>query len=97
MKELKENNPKELSNIYWEITNLIYRELFWVKAIEFKEINDISKKYFAKDFFTKEWLFDLEKLENKLSIIIKYLQPIDKEKLKNLIKDFLIKEVKISK
>lgn len=95
MKELKEGGKKEYWNIYWEITNLIYLELFWVKAIEYKERNNIPLKYFAKDFFTKDWLFDLEKLENKLSVIIWYLQPQDREDLKNLIKDFLNKEVKL--
>lgn len=97
MKKLKENNPKEISNIYWEMTNLIYLELFWVKAMEFKEINDIDIKYFAKDFFTKDWLFDLEKVENKIAVIIWYLQPENREKLKDLIKEFLNKEVKIYK
>ncbi len=61
---------------------------------EYKEINDISKEYFAKDFFMKDWLFDLEKVENKLAVIIWYLQPNNREKLKDLIKDFLNKEVK---
>ncbi len=97
MKELKEIDKKIYWSIYWEVTNLIYLELFWVKAIEYKEINNIEKKYFAKDFFTKDWLFDLEKLENKLSVVIWYLQPENKEKLKDLIKDFLNKEVKIVK
>ncbi len=98
MKELKQNCKFEtLSNVYWEMTNLIYLELFWVKAIEFKEINDISKKSFAKDFFTKDWLFDLEKLENKLSAVIGYIQPKTRGDLKSLIIDFLNKEVKIIK
>ena len=97
MKELKDKNNKEISNIYWEMTNLIYLELFWVKAIEYKEVNHIPDEYFAKDFFTKDWLFDLEKVENRLAVIIGYLQPIDREKLKDLIKDFLNKEVKICK
>jgi hypothetical protein len=97
MKELKENDKKEYSNVYWEMTNVIYLELFWVKAIEFKEINNIDKKYFAKDFFTKDWLFDLEKVENKLSVIIWYVQPKSIENLKDLIKDFLNKEVKVLK
>ncbi len=95
MKELKEKNPKELWSIYWEMTNLIYLELFWVKAIEYKEQNDIPKKYFAKDFFTKDWLFDLEKVENKLWAVIWYIQPKNREKLKELIRDFLNREVKI--
>ena len=95
MKKLKEENKKELWNIYWEMTNLIYLELFWVKAIEYKEQNDIHNKYFAKDFFTKDWLFDLEKVENKLWAVIWYIQPENREKLKDLIKDFLNKEVKI--
>ena len=94
MKELKEDNKRVYGNIYWEMTNLIYLELFWVSAIEYKEKYDIWSNYFAKDFFTKDWLFDLEKLENKLSVVIWYLQPTDKEKLKNLIRDFLNKEVK---
>ena len=95
MKKLKEENKKELWNIYWEMTNLIYLELFWVKAIEYKEENDIPKKYFAKDFFTKDWLFDLEKVEDRVWVIIRYIQPISRDKLKELIKDFLNKEVKI--
>jgi len=95
MKELKEKNLKELSNIYWEMTNVIYLELFWVKAIEYKEIHHIPDEYFAKDFFTKDWLFDLEKVENKLAAVIWYIQPTDREKLKDLIKDFLNKEVRI--
>jgi len=86
---------KELWNIYWEMTNLIYLELFWVKAIEYKQQNDIPNKYFAKDFFTKDWLFDLEKVENKLWAVIWYIQPVSREKLKDLIKDFLNKEVKV--
>ncbi len=98
MKELKEKNKFEtLSNTYWEMTNLIYLELFWVKAIEYKELNDIPKEYFAKDFFTKDWLFDLEKVENKLSAVIGYIQPKTRDDLKNLIIDFLNKEVKIIK
>jgi len=97
MKELKEIDKKIYWSIYWEVTNLIYLELFWVKAIEYKEINNIDKRYYAKDFFTKDWLFDLEKLENKLSVVIWYLQPEDKNKLKILIKDFLNKEVKMLK
>lgn len=36
------------------ITNLIYLVLFWVKATEYKEQNDIPNKYFAKDFLNKE-------------------------------------------
>lgn len=95
MKELKEKNPKELWNIYWEMTNLIYLELFWVKAIEYKEQNDIPKKYFAKDFFTKDWLFDLEKVENKLGVIIWFIQPKKRDDLKKLIIEFLNKEVKV--
>jgi hypothetical protein len=108
IKKLKENNTrwiakqekvpwgkKELWNIYWEMTNLIYIELFWVKAIEYKQQNDIPNKYFAKDFFTKEWLFDLEKVENKLWAIIWYIQPKGRKELKELIIDFLNKEVKI--
>ena len=96
MKELKQNSKFEtLSNVYWEMTNLIYLELFWVKAIEYKELNDIPKEYFAKDFFTKDWLFDLEKLENKLSAVIGYIQPKTRDDLKSLIIDFLNKEVKI--
>ncbi len=95
MKKLKEENKKELWNIYWEMTNLIYLELFWVKAIEYKEQNDIPNKYFAKDFFTKDWLFDLEKVENKLWAVIWYIQPENREKLKELIRDFLNKEVKV--
>lgn len=95
MKKLKEEDKEKYSNIYWEMTNLIYLELFWVKAIEYKEKNDIPKKYFAKDFFTKDWLFDLEKVENKLSVIIWYLQPKTKEDLKKLIIDYLNKEVKV--
>lgn len=95
MKELKSKKSKELWNIYWEMTNLIYLELFWVKATEYKEENNIPRKYFAKDFFTKDWLFDLEKLENKLGAVIWYIQPEDREKLKDLIKDFLNKEVKV--
>ena len=95
MKELKLKKSKELWNIYGEMTNLIYLELFWVKATEYKQENDIPRKYFAKDFFTKDWLFDLEKLENKLGAVIWYIQPKDREKLKDLIKDFLNKEVKV--
>lgn len=95
MKKLKDENPSEMWNIFWEMTNLIYLELFWVKAIEYKEINKIEKEYFAKDFFTKDWLFDLEKLENKLAAVIWYLQPKDRNWLKDLIKDFLNKEVKL--
>ncbi len=97
MKTLKEEKKNEYSSIYWEMTNLIYLELFWVKAIEYKQQNEIPKKYFAKDFFTKEWLFDLEKLENKLWAVIWYIQPKIKKDLKNLIIDFLNKEVKINK
>lgn len=98
MKELKEKNKFEiLSNIYWEMTNLIYLELFWVKAIEYKQQNDIPKEYFAKDFFTKDWLFDLEKVENKLSAVIGYIQPKTRDDLRKLIIDFLNKEVKIMK
>ena len=95
MKKLKEQNSKEIWNIYWEMTNLIYLVLFWVKAIEYKQQNDIPNKYFAKDFFTKDGLFDLEKVENKLWAVIWFIQPDDREKLKELIKDFLNKEVKI--
>jgi len=97
MKELKQKDKKNYWSVYWEMTNLIYLELFWVKAIEYKEQNEIPKKYFAKDFFTKDWLFDLEKLENKLWAIIWYIQPKNKLELINLIKDFLNKEVKINK
>lgn len=73
MKKIKKENSKELWNVYWEMTNLIYLELFWVKAIEYKVQNDIPNKYFAKDFFTKDWLFDLEKVENKLWAVIWYI------------------------
>lgn len=96
MQELKKANKNEfIWNIYWEMTNLIYLELFWVKAIEYKELNEIEKKYFAKDFFTKDGLFDLEKLENKLAVIIDYVKPKTREYLKELIIDYLNKEVKI--
>ncbi len=95
MKELKVANSKELGNIYGEMTNLIYLELFWVKAIEYKQQNDISSEFFAKDFFTKDGLFDLEKLENKLWAVIWYIQPSNRDELKVLIKDFLNKEVKL--
>lgn len=96
--DLKKNDKLEtISNIYWEMTNLIYLELFWVKAIEYKENNDIPKEFFAKDFFTKDGLFDLEKVENKLAVIIAYIKPKTRENLKDLIKDFLNKEVKIHK
>lgn len=94
MKQLKEENPKEVWSVYWEVTNLIYLELFGVKAIEYKENNNISKKYFAKDFFTKDWLLDLEKLENKLAVIIDFLEPKTKDDLKKVIVDFLNKEIK---
>jgi hypothetical protein len=94
MKQLKEKNPKEVWTVYWEVTNLIYLELFGVKAIEYKENNNISKKYFAKDFFTKDWLLDLEKLENKLAVIIEFLEPKTKDDLKKVIVDFLNKEIK---
>ena len=50
--------------------------------------------YWTKDFFTKEWLFDLEKVENKLTVIIEYIKPKTKKNLKELIIDFLNKEVK---
>ena len=96
MKKLKEQDPKEVWWVYWEMTNLIYLELFWVTALEYKEVNNISKKYFAKDFFTKDWLFDLEKVENKLAVIISYLEPKIREDLKNVIIDYLNKEVKIN-
>jgi hypothetical protein len=96
MQKLKEENKREtISNIYWEMTNLIYLELFWVKAIEFKELNKIDKKYFAKDFFTKDWLFDLEKVENSLWIIIKFYKPKSLNELKKVIVEFLNQEVKI--
>ncbi len=95
MKLLKEENKKEIWNIYWEMTNLIYLELFWIKAIEYKQQNDIPNKYFAKDFFTKDWLLDLEKIENKLWAVIWYIQPETKEKLRELIIDFLNKKVKV--
>lgn len=95
IKELKERNKQEVWNVYGEMTNLIYLELFWVKAIEYKEENDIPNKYFAKDFFTKDWLLDLEKIENKLWAVIWYIQPEDRGKLGELIRDFLNKEVKI--
>lgn len=94
MKKLKESDKKAYGNIYGEMTNLIYLELFWVNAIEYKEQHNIWKKHFAKDFFTKDWLFDLEKLENKLAVIIEYLVPKDKQTLWELIRDFLNKEVK---
>jgi len=94
VKKFKISDPKELSSIYWEMTNLIYLELFGLRATEFKEINNIDRKYFAKDFFTKDWLFDLEKLENKLATIISYIQPKNKEELKDLIINFLNKKVK---
>jgi hypothetical protein len=95
MKKLKEENSREIWGIYWEMTNLIYLELFWVTALEYKEKNHISKKHFAKDFFTKDWLFDLEKVENKLAVIISYIEPKTREDLKKVIIDFLNKEVKI--
>lgn len=95
MKELKVSNKKSYWYTFGEMTNLIYLELFWVKATEYKEQNNIAKKHMAKDFFTKDWLFDLEKVENKLGVIIEYINPKDKEKLIELIKDFLNKEVKI--
>jgi len=79
-------------NIYWEMTNLIYIELFWVKAMEYKEKHEILQTEFAKHYFTKEWLFDLEKLEKKLWTIIDYMNPHTKEELIELIKDFLQKE-----
>lgn len=43
------------------------------------------------------WLFDLEKVENKLSAVISYIQPKTRDDLKVLIIDFLNKEVKIIK
>lgn len=96
MKELKLQDKREtISNIFGEVTNLIYLELFWVKAIEYKASNNIPPDYFAKDFFTKDGLFDLEKLENKLAVIIEYLSPKTRDDLKNLIVDFLNKEVKV--
>lgn len=96
MKELKAQDRREtISNVFGEVTNLIYLELFGVKAIEYKENNNISMQYFAKDFFTKDGLFDLEKLENKLAMIIEYLSPKTRDDLKVLIVDFLNKEVKI--
>ncbi len=95
MKELKENNKKLYWYTFGEMTNLIYLELFWVRATEYKEQNSIAKRYMAKDFFTKDWLFDLEKVENKLWVIIEYINPESKEQLIELIKDFLNKEVKV--
>lgn len=95
MKKLKEENPKDVWGVYWEMTNLIYLELFGVTALEYKELNDINKKHFAKDFFTKDWLFDLEKVENKLAAVIWYIQPNNRDWLKDLIIDFLDKEVKV--
>ncbi len=53
------------------------------------------ESYFAKDFFTKDGLLDLEKLENKLAVIIEYLSPKTRDDLKSLIVDFLNKEVKL--
>ncbi|MDD2871420.1 MAG: hypothetical protein PHS49_05505 [Candidatus Gracilibacteria bacterium] len=96
MKKLKELDPKEVGGVYGEMTNLIYLELFGVTALEFKEVNNISKKYFAKDFFTKDGLFDLEKVENKLAVIISYLEPKTRDDLKKVIIDYLNKEVKIT-
>lgn len=97
MQKLKSQDKKsELWIVYWEMTNLIYLELFWVKANEFKELNNINQKDFAKDFFTKDWLFDLEKLENKLSWIILFSEPKDRNELKEIIKIFLNKSVKLN-
>lgn len=96
MKELKAQDKREtISNVFGEVTNLIYMELFGVKAIEYKASNNIPESYFAKDFFTKDGLFDLEKLENKLAVIIEYLSPKTRDDLKSLIVDFLNKEVKL--
>ena len=74
------------------MTNLIYLELFGIKAIEFKELHEIPKTEFAKHYFDKDGLFDLEKLERKLGTIIGYLQPKTRDELTILIKDFLKKE-----
>lgn len=96
MKELKAQDKREtISNVFGEVTNLIYMELFGVKAIEYKASNNIPESYFAKNFFTKDGLLDLEKLENKLAVIIEYLSPKTRDDLKNLIVDFLNKEVKL--
>lgn len=96
MKELKTQDKREtISNVFGEVTNLIYMELFGVKAIEYKANNNIPESHFAKDFFTKDGLFDLEKLENKLAVIIEYLSPKTRDDLKSLIVDFLNKEVKL--
>jgi hypothetical protein len=41
-------------------------------------------------------LFDLEKVENKLAVIISYLEPKTRDDLKKVIIDYLNKEVKIT-
>lgn len=93
MKELKEINPKDYSNIYWEMTNVVYLELYGVKAFEFKEKNKIPVKDIAKHYFDKNWLFDLEKVENKLAWIIEFNNPKNKEDLKKLIQNFIKKTI----
>lgn len=92
LKWMKELSESQTGNVYGEMTNLIYLELFGVKAIEFKELHEIPKTEFAKHYFDKDGLFDLEKLERKLGTIISYLQPKTRDELIVLIKDFLKKE-----
>ena len=85
----KELPQEKQSVLYWWATNIIYLELFWVKASEYKEKNKLTKKEKAKHYFTKEWLFDLEKLENDVAVIIKFQKPKTKEDLENTIKEYI--------
>jgi len=83
---MKKLNSKDSWPIYWWATNLIYLELFWVTALEYKEENILNKKDIAKHFFNKEWLFNLEWIESKLSWIIEYNEPRNKDELWAILK-----------
>lgn len=85
VKKIEENKQWP---IYWWATNLIYLELFWVKASEYKVNYDVPKREIAKHYFSKSWLLDLEAIENDIWAVIKFQNPKNKTELEKLIIKF---------
>lgn len=81
---------EEQGRIYAKYTNLVYVNLQDVEmtAEEYKKKHGIAKREFAKHYFKRDGLLDLEKIESKLAAIIEFNKPESDEELYGMFEKF---------
>jgi len=83
-------NKKQQGKLYAKYTNLVYVNLQDVEmeAKEYKKKHGIKKREFAKHYFTKEGLLNLEEIENSLSAVVDYVVPSSESELDKVFEKF---------